>query len=432
MSETAQSPQERLEDITSLLRTVSSLDDPQQVQVEFSKRLRDLTYVQAYVAASRRNLPTGEYKITRSTLDSDDVSYETHNPWERWAMLPTRRGGFIGEVIEAGEPIMRGDLRVTDDPALGDAIAGMRSVIACPLFDEGEALNWAFMFREAPDAFTDEELETFLLRGNLIGRMTKNLIVQREVKELNRRLTAQLDEIASIQRSLLPDRLPSVPRLGLAASYLTSNEAGGDYYDVLPLPNGRYGLCVADVSGHGAGAATVVAVMHALLRSRDAAGFSGPAEVLTYLNDQLSASWIGSNFVTAFFAEWEPRENRLIFTNAGHHAPTLRRAGGEIVPLEGAHDVPLGVVDGVRYEQQDIELEPDDTVVMFTDGIVEAFSPPPERELFGNDRLFDALRGCSGEPACVIESIHERLYDHTRSRTREDDQTILAARVRDE
>lgn len=422
---------EHVAQLTELFQTVSSLRDPQAVQREFSRRLTMTSRVQGYMGVSKRGLADGHYKVTRMMLDDGALQANAVNPWTQWNELPIHTGGLIGEVIATPLPKLFTEFFLTGDPVLGDTLAGFGSTMVCPLFDNGEALNWAFMLRREPNAFAEEEVAEFMMRGNAVGRMTRNLVIQREIESLNARLRDQLDQIAAIQKSLLPERLPHIPRLSLAASYLTSDVAGGDYYDFFPLENDQWGFCVADVSGHGPGAATVVAMMNAMLHGSDER-YRGPAAVLRHLNHQLAAKRIESNFVTALFGAWDPGERRLVISNAGHHLPSLRRASGAVEQIEGGHDIPLGILEDVGYEQVDVVLEPHDTVVLYTDGITEAFSPPPNREMFGVERLHDALRHCSGEPECVIDSIHQWLYRHTGARTRDDDQTIVAMRVEEE
>ncbi len=418
---------DRIGNLSDLLRTVSGLTDPQAVQLEFQKRMRGLNEVDAYVAVSRRGLENGQYKITRSSLPAARA-YHEQNPWDSWDELPAHAGGFLGSMVADDQPKLFSTARVTDDPVLGDALEPFRSMMIVPLFDEGRALNWSLMLRREENAFAVEELENLFLRGNLIGRMTKNLIVQREVKDLNQRLNEQLDEIASIQRALLPPRLPDVPRLRLASSYLTSNHAGGDYYDVIPLADGRWIVLIADVSGHGAGAATVVAMMNAILHAYDRVA-DGPTVIMRHLNRQLLSKRIESNFVTAFLGLWNPDDRTFNYVNAGHHSAMVRHPDGEISHLTGGHDVPLGILDDAEFEDATSTLQPGDTVVLYTDGIIESFGPPPAHEMFGLERFADALRACSGEPSCVMNTIHERLYEHTGQRERDDDQTLLAFRV---
>lgn len=422
----------RLDRINRMLRTVSGLNDPQAIQLEFSKGMRDRsdkTAADAYVAVSRRDLPEGRYKITRDNLP-DAEAYENQNPWQQWDRLDEHTGGFFAEHIFDADPTPKlfREFSLTGDPVLGDRLAGFRSAMLVPLYDEGEALNWSLMLRGESDPFDEEGLSELLMRGNLIGRMTRNLIVKREVETLNIRLQKQLDEISMIQRALLPDKLPDVPGMALASSYLTSNEAGGDFYDVFPVGDGRWALMIADVSGHGAGAATVVAMMSSIMRGYPQIA-DGPGAVFQHLNEQLTRRRIESNFVTAWLGYWDPEQLTLTYANAGHHPPLVRTPDGDVRTIEGEHDIPLGILDDADYPDNTAQLAAGETVILYTDGITEAFGPKPEMEMFGTDRMATALEKCTGEPQCIIGTIHDALYEHTKQRSRDDDQTILAFRL---
>lgn len=417
----------RIGHVLEMFQALSAVRDPVQLQREYATRIRRLQETYGYVSLSVRGLAPGQYKITRVWLDEERPP-EWADVWKNNHLLSIHTGGFLSEVISTPEPKLYHDLNIPNDPVLGVQLAGLRSAIAVPLFDGGQALNWGLSFRRDPKGFTPADLEDFLTRGNLVGGMVKNLVNARRVEELNAKLVGQLEEIASIQRSLLPDRLPDVPGISIATSYLTSNEAGGDYYDFFDMGEGRWGTLVADVSGHGAGAATVVAMLHAILHDYPHPE-RGPAAMLTHANTQLVAKRFENNFVTAFFGMFDEKRRTFTYANAGHNRPQHRTRRGEVVSLEGGVSIPLGIMDETRYELAEATIEPGDTVVLYTDGITEAFSPPPDRVMFGTERLQGALEMCSGEPPCVVESIHERLYDHTRSRERADDQTLVALRV---
>jgi sigma-B regulation protein RsbU (phosphoserine phosphatase) len=438
---------ERLRDLTELLRTVSAVTDPQTIQREFSKRLSELSRTEGYVAVSRRGLKPGEYKITRTMLDADALHANDRDPWRLWDRLPVHTGGFIGAAIADGAVKYYPDLELTDDPVLGDALAGFRSAAVTPLFDDGEALNWGIMLRREPGAYAPEELEELLLRGNLIGRMTRNLVIRKEAERLNAELTAQLEEIASVQRALLPERTPEIEGLELATSYLTSTHAGGDYYDFFDMGGGKWGVLIADVAGHGAGAATVMAMLQTIL-----SGFSdrhlGPAAMLAHANRELYGKRITNNFVTAFLGVFDAERRSVTYANAGHNRPLIRRASGEVEQIDGAASIPLGIIDDTLYEHAAVDIGPGDTVVLYTDGVTEAFAPKAIAadtdddgastgagrridvdRMFGEEGLVRALADCTGAPECVIGTIHERLYEHTGVRDRDDDQTIVAIRI---
>jgi sigma-B regulation protein RsbU (phosphoserine phosphatase) len=232
--------------------------------------------------------------------------------------------------------------------------------------------------------------------------------------------------IARLQRSLLPTELPQVSTLDLAVYSRTSAEAGGDYYNVLPLPRGRVGLLLADVAGHGAAAAMVVAVVHSLVTT-----YTGPAvppgHLLAYVNDHLTrmSTRSAGTFVTAVYAVYDPDRATLTWANAGHPPPRLVRAtGGPAEALTGERCVPLGVVDGTAYPEAEVGLAPGDQVLLHTDGVTDAKGGSDDA--FGTDRLDAALaRGATGSRA-TIGRVLEALEQFAGSGSPDDDYTLLA------
>lgn len=412
---------------TRLLRRVSLHTDPAEVQREFATMVREDNRVDGMISLSVRGLPSGSYKITRMNID-DDLGVVSMNPWAEWAKIPAMTGGVLGMLIEKPEPRIFHHMKIENDPVLGDRLARFGSCFANPLFDEGQALNWSISFKRDPEGFSALDAESFVLRGNIIGRMTKSLVIAKQVKDLNTRLAAQLEEIAQIQRSLLPSQLPDAPGLNIATSYLTSNEAGGDYYDFFDMGKGKLGVVVADVSGHGAGAATMMAMLQAILH-----GYQdrerGPAAMLEHANREILRKRIEGSFITAYMGVFDTERRRLTYSNAGHNHPQVRSHSGEMRAIDGASSLPLGILEKPEYTEDAVPLVARDTVVIYTDGITEAFSPPPTRQMFGTERFREALRMSDGEPASVIDSVFMRLIEHTRSRDRADDQTLVAVRV---
>ena len=143
-------------------------------------------------------------------------------------------------------------------------LAGYRSLVAVPVYDGGDSAEHDDPAEREPAAFDREDLPERVWMSNLFGRATQNLVLMREVKEAYDVVDRELKVVGEIQRSLLPTKLPTIPTLELAAAYQTSQRAGGDYYDFFPLPNGLWGLLIADVSGHGTPAAVLMAVTHSI------------------------------------------------------------------------------------------------------------------------------------------------------------------------
>jgi sigma-B regulation protein RsbU (phosphoserine phosphatase) len=282
---------------------------------------------------------------------------------------------------------------------------------------------------QEPDAFDPELLPEHVWTANLFGRATNSLVNADTVRAAYEEIDRELKAVAAIQRSLLPSKLPELPSLRLAAHYETARRAGGDYYDFVPLGNGLLGILIADVSGHGTPAAVMMAVMHSIVHNYPGEP-APPNELLAFLNEKLVTHYVGENgtFVTAFYGVFDPATRMLTYSCAGHNPPRMRRCSRhEVVRLDGAQQLPLGVVADVEYVNHAEQLRPGDQIIFYTDGITEAANRAGD--LFGTARLDQVLSDCSSEPAEIIESVLKQLEAHTDGIPAQDDRTLVVARV---
>ncbi len=299
----------RLDDARTaiLLQTVQQLSmaqTPQEVLATYGQGLRNLGQELSFLSLSVRGLEPGEYKITRFYEEQDQLLADTTNPWEQWDHLPTQTGGLLGELIAEPIPKWIENLSVPSDPVLGERLAGYKSLLAIPLFDGGEALNWGVLLSPEADAFNPTRNGDILLRSNLVGMTVRHVRMAEQLKQANERIAREVQMIARIQQGLMPASLPEIPGLKLAADFKTYDTAGGDLYDVHPLtddPKGPWAILMADASGHGPAATTVCAMMHAILHTYPKQP-DGPAQLLAHANEHLSAKRIESSFVTAVLA----------------------------------------------------------------------------------------------------------------------------------
>ncbi len=432
MPQIAKTSSERIAVLGELLREISHAESPSEITRSFVTGYRRIRQVDMHLAVSVRGLAPGRYKITRmisteQTRIGDVEEYAAADPWRDWEQIPLREGGLIGELISTPEPKLRTHLRVDRDPALGEAASGLGSCLAIPLYDAGEALNWTVTFRKDPEGFTHADLEQSYLVANLVGTATRNLLALQQNRTLNAKLERQFEEVARVQQTLLPRKTPDIPGLSIATSYLTSQQAGGDYYDFFRLPGGEWGILIADVSGHGAAAATVMAMLHAILHGYAGPDFQ-PHAIISYVNRRLVEAELEGMFVTAFLAVYDPEAGTLRYARSGHNPPRLKKAGGgEVLTIDGQAVPPLGLfAEGYEPVSNELTLDRGDTLVLYTDGITEEFGP--DREMFGVEGLDKALRDCTGEPECVIDSVHAALFRHTGKRDRGDDQTLVVMR----
>jgi len=421
----------RLGVLAETLEVASKAQAPTDIFVAFGPRLHKIRPIDFMLSLSTRGMEPGTFKITRrfdvSTVTQGAAEVKPVDSWAAFPSLPVYSGGFLGEAIATPTPKMFHDLYLKGDPVVGDEFAKYGSCIVLPLWDDGKVQNWALQFRIEPFAHTQEQLEDALFTGNLIGSMTRTLVAVREAKRLNAALTAQFEQVAKVQQALLPEKTPDIPGLRIATSYLTSDQAGGDYFDFFELPGNRWGVVIADAAGHGAAAATVMAMLRAILHCyapscdrREATAVGA----LSFANGKLCKSRLDGSFVTAFLGVYDPKTGEFRFANAGHNPPRIRRADGtiEIVQYEGA-GLPLGILEPYECGESTLRLDPGDTLLLYTDGITEAFND--QKVMFGEARLDAAFHECSGEADCAVDSIHKALFAHTGARTRSDDQTLV-------
>jgi sigma-B regulation protein RsbU (phosphoserine phosphatase) len=347
------------------------------------------------------------------------------NPWRDWDSLPVYEGGLVGEILEHGGPQLLTDLDAGDDPHFGAHLASVRSVMAVPQYHEGRAINWALSFYEDPAGPNPSTSRTRCPRPASSAWRPATSSPSGTRRSSTPSSPHQFEQIANIQRSLLPQKTPDIPGLKIATAYMTSDRAGGDYYDFFPFPDGTWGILIADVSGHGPAAATVMAMLRAILHCYTGEDFS-PAKVMRFANEKLAASNLDGSFVTAFFAVYDPQASTIAWARCGHNPPLLKTPGAGVRELDKTGVPPLGVLPDLEPEQESIEIRLDETLILYTDGITESFSE--DRVMFGVRGVIESLEHCDGQPDCVVDSIYGALYKHTGSMDRDDDQTLVALR----
>lgn len=226
----------------------------------------------------------------------------------------------------------------------------------------------------------------------------------------------------TLQRSLLPQRLPEVPGIGLAARYLPGGggaEVGGDWYDVFSLGGGPVGLAIGDVVGSGVGAASLMGQLRSAVRAYMVEGH-GPAAVLERLNFVLH-TYDGPLMATALVALVEPETWTVRFASAGHPPPLVRSPGGEATFLDSRGSIPLGAVARATYEDRVAAIEPGSTLLIYTDGLLEARGATLED---GLERLRGAVeRGGASNPERLCDGVLEATVG---GEVPEDDAALVA------
>jgi len=408
-----------MQKIDALVKELSHQSDPDRLVRVFTRRA-DLFYQhEAVITADCRGLEAPAYRLTRSWRWGDSV-----NPFTQSQRLPVYNTGLLGQLLHSGQPQIIDELHVEpDDPCL-EHLEGFRSLACAPNYHQGRPLSMIALLHNEPSRFTMQDLETLLLNTNLLGRAVTNLALAQQLEDAYRKIDHEMRRVGAMQRHLLPSELPYIEGLSLGASYSTCDQAGGDYYDVLELPDGKWAIFLADVSGHGVSAAVMMAVIRTLLHSLPV-NLSDPQAVMSQLNEHLLSVVPEGMFATAFYGVYEAGTRRLRYTQAGHPSPRLRRGNKGIQELPRVSGLPLGVMEGATWKVGEITFQLGDAMVLFSDGLIEGNNPAGEP--FGVRRLDESLRLAPLLANPMVRHIERHYRDFCAGEPDHDDRTILAA-----
>jgi serine phosphatase RsbU (regulator of sigma subunit)/CHASE1-domain containing sensor protein/anti-sigma regulatory factor (Ser/Thr protein kinase) len=255
-------------------------------------------------------------------------------------------------------------------------------------------------------------------------RTSKDLsVANKELGSFYHSVEQELGKARSIQHALLPKNLPKLEGWKITYHYQPAREVGGDFYDFLLLEDGRLGLVIGDVSGKGIAAALVMANTQSVVRTVARRGNIPPGRVLAEANEVLYAYISRGTFVTCFFGVLDPESGRLVYANAGHDPPCERHENrvGEL----RARGMPLGLMPDMAYEEEEAVLGAGDTILFYSDGLVEAHDP--EGEMFGFPRLrkLTLAYDPGGGEELVDFLLTELIHFTGEDREQEDDITLL-------
>lgn len=305
---------------------------------------------------------------------------------------------------------------------------GLRSLLCVPLLVRGELTGLvAACNKGKKSGFTAEDQRLLAIMANQSAQVLETTRL-RENEALHERLQRDILMARQIQTHLLPDEAPRIPGYDIAGCSMPAELIGGDYFDYIPLADGRLGICLGDVSGKGVPAALLMANLQATLRGQ--AGIHGSAcECLKWANRLLFHSTGPDKFATLFYCILDPRTHELVYCNAGHERPLLMsdvgQAGGGMELTGGG--LVLGVLEDFEYQERCCTMEPGALLLIFSDGLTDAVDgfDRPFGEA-GIARAVAELQGASAQQ--VLKALLNAVKAHTAGAPAFDDVTIIAIR----
>lgn len=299
----------------------------------------------------------------------------------------------------------------------------IKSAMAVPLFDEGQVLGILYVDTTSfLHRYTDDYLRLLATFGNLIASRLLNyeLMHERQEKQV---FEAELKRASQIQRNLLLKTSPTYEGYALHTFQEQCKMVGGDLFDISCLADGRLLFLIADVSGKGMGGALLMSNILAAFRILYNDEKFELVKIVKQISRQLFRYSRAEDFATLFIGTIDNRNNKLTYVNAGHNPPFLMRADGTLEFLEPS-GIMIGAFDFAEWEESELTMNPGDTLLVFTDGVVEA---DRHGKLYGEDRLEEIMKKYFKEsPNKLVDSVVKDVLDYVADSPRSDDITMLA------
>ena len=328
--------------------------------------------------------------------------------------------GMVGHVAATRKTHYAPD--VTRDPYYLACEPDTRSEVAIPLQREGDLVGVFTASHCELNAFCPDQLR--LLQGlcDHVAVAVHNARRFGDERAQRERMSREAEEARSIQQALLPRTSPLIPGFRVSGLSVSAGSVGGDWYDFIPLASGRWGLVLADVAGKGMAAALLMSATRGMLRSLAQTG-SGPAEVLTRLNNMMIEDFPSGRFVTMVYAEFDPSTRVLRIANAGHLAPLLVEPSGHRW-INHEHGLPLGI-SASKFSEAAVTLGQHSRIAFYSDGITEAETEAGEE--YGAERLLAQMQS----PDITPDGLLAEVRKFTNGCGLRDDATVILVAARE-
>jgi phosphoserine phosphatase RsbU/P len=359
---------------------------------------------------------TGQKLVHRFSLRFQESIHLKHD-------IPIGRG-IVGAAVSERAAVLVPD--VSKDPRYVMANPETKSELAVPLIYKDKVIGVLDLEHTRRGFFNEDHKRTITTLAAQVAIALENARLYEEIAWQERRLERDLQLARELQFRLLPQSMPKVDHLEVAARFLPARAIGGDLYDFLHYSLSRLGIVVGDVSGKGAPAAIYAALVSGILRSR-APIEPAPAEMLSAVNFSLSERRIEAQYICLLYAVWDDEKRTLQVANSGLPRPIYVRDGKtEIIEATG---LPLGLFDEAEYEELTFKAKAGDMFVFFSDGILDARNRAGD--MFGRTGVERVIASCPDQsPDCVVTSLFKAVEEHAAGEDIFDDQTVVAIKVK--
>jgi serine phosphatase RsbU (regulator of sigma subunit) len=407
--------------LLDISQQISRTTELEEVVAHLLRSVRSVVdFDAAGIFVLNRNVPFGLESGTNKIAAMATIGFE-HIRTGTDPMLRSGKG-IVGHVIHTGEPVIAPDVRLDMRYIAGRPQT--RSEIAVPILSNEEVIGALNLESDRLDAFSASDAELLEAFAVAAAISIEKAILHRQMLEKHR-LEQQIVTAREVQASLLPSRAPLVAGYDIAGLNLPAWDVGGDYFDYLPLPDGRLGLVIADVSGKGVPAALLMATFRAALRTE----VRKPRPISAIIDDvhqTLVESMDNTRFVTAVYGVLDPRDATFTYVNCGHNPPMLLRAGGscEFLPTDRWA---VGMLASKPVTPSTVRLGRGDTLLLYTDGVIEVADANDDD--FGEDRLVRVVSDAAVRPAReIIGALLEATRAHSGRTQYDDDFTLLVVK----
>ncbi len=367
----------------------------------------------------------------------------------RTEVTPEQRTKLIGSVLDkglAGWVSRNREIGLITDTEHDDRWLTLpnqpyivRSALGVPIINGQDLLGIITLLHSEANHFTQRMAESMQATAEQIGLVLENARLYGQLDTYSKALDHELEKGRQIQIDFLPYDIPKLDEWEIVACFHPAKQVAGDFYDAFPLGNGQIGLVIADVCDKGVGAALFMALFRSLIRifSSEEDKLQGTATSINLAHNKalqavrLTNDYVGQNhwqmsmFATLFFGVLDPNTGLLSYVNGGHEPLFIINQDG-IKQMLNSTGPAVGMMPNMKFEIQEVQLEPGEILIGYTDGVTEAKSP--EGKLFTDKRLKEMVEKPANSASELIERIKNKLFDYMEDAAQFDDITMLAVR----